>query len=91
MKGKDRVENDRHWHHQGMEENLLQLIAFIGDERCCIVFAAIQRGWYCDLSDTRRAERRMAHARTHGKRIKAGFIADIVLHRHDDDLGKIDG
>ena len=32
----------------------------------------------------------MAHARTHGKGIKAGFIADIVLHRHDDDLGEID-
>ena len=31
------------------------------------------------------------HPRAHGKGIKAGFIADIVLHRHDDDLGEIDG
>ena len=74
-----------------MEEYLLQLMTFIGDERRGIVFATIQRGRYRDLSDTRRAERRMAHPRTHGKSIKAGFLADIVLHRHDDDLGEIDG
>src|SRR6266516_7646619 len=74
-----------------MEEYLLQLMALIGNERGCIVFATIQRGRYCDLPDTRRAERRMAHARTHGKGIKAGFIANIVFHRHDNDLGEIDG
>jgi len=32
----------------------------------------------------------MAHARYHGKGIEARFIADIVLHGHDNDLGEID-
>jgi len=32
----------------------------------------------------------LAHARPHRKGIEASFIANIVLHRHDDDLGQID-
>ena len=74
-----------------MEEYLLQLVALIGDERGSIVFATIQRGWYRDLSDCRRTEGREGHARAHGEWIETRFIADIMLHCHDDYFGEIDG
>ncbi len=90
VNGESRVENDRDRHHLGMEENLLQPVAFIRDKRCCIVFAAIQRGWHRDLSDLGRPERRDGDARSHGEGIEARFIADVMFHRHDDDLGEID-
>jgi hypothetical protein len=73
-----------------MEEDLLQLMALIRDERCCIVFATIQGRWYRDLSDCGRKERREVYPRAHGKWIETGFIADTMFHRHDDDLSEID-